>query len=174
MTSLVLGGGCFWCLDSSYMQFKGISDVEVGYMGGSGANPTYEQVCGGDTGHVEIAVVHFDENIIPADVVLDIFFTLHDPRQLNRQGNDIGTQYRSVMFYIDEAQRELFEAAKERAQQIWDGPIVTAIEPASAYWVGEEYHQDFFAKNPLQGYCNAVVAPKMAKVRKAFTGYLKP
>jgi peptide-methionine (S)-S-oxide reductase len=156
------------------MQFKGISDVEVGYMGGSGANPTYEQVCGGNTGHVEIAVVHFDENIIPADVVLDIFFTLHDPRQLNRQGNDIGTQYRSVMFYTDEAQRELFEAAKERAQQIWDGPIVTAIEPASAYWVGEEYHQDFFAKNPLQGYCNAVVAPKMAKVRKAFTGYLKP
>ena len=174
MTTFVLGGGCFWCLDSSYMQFAGIIDVEVGYMGGKNPNPTYELVCGGNTEHVEVARVNFDESVIPAEVVLDIFFTLHDPTQLNRQGNDIGTQYRSVMFYTDDAQRELFGAARDRAAEVWDGQIVTAIEPASEWWMGEEYHQDFFAKNPLQGYCNAVVAPKMAKVRKAFTGYLKP
>ena len=174
MTSFVLGGGCFWCLDSSYMQFKGIIDVEVGYMGGKNANPTYEQVCDGSTEHVEVARVIFDESVIPADVVLDIFFTLHDPRQLNRQGNDIGTQYRSVMFYTDEEQKAVFEEAIERAKSHWDGELVTAIEPASEFWMGEEYHQDFFAKNPFQGYCNAVVAPKMAKTRQAFTPYLKP
>ena len=173
MTSFVLGGGCFWCLDSSYMQFQGITDVEVGYMGGKNANPTYEQVCDGNTGHVEVARVIFDESVIPADVVLDIFFTLHDPRQLNRQGNDIGTQYRSAMFYTDEEQKAVFERALERAKSHWDGELVTAIEPASEFWMGEEYHQDFFAKNPFQGYCNAVVAPKMAKTRQAFTPYLK-
>lgn len=173
MTSFVLGGGCFWCLDSSYMQFQGIIDVKVGYMGGKNANPTYEQVCDGNTEHVEVARVIFDESVIPADVVLDIFFTLHDPRQLNRQGNDIGTQYRSAMFYTDEEQKLVFEKALERAKSHWDGELVTAIEPASEFWMGEEYHQDFFAKNPFQGYCNAVVAPKMAKTRQAFTPYLK-
>lgn len=173
MTSFVLGGGCFWCLDSSYMQFQGITDVEVGYMGGKNPNPTYEQVCDGNTEHVEVARVIFDESVIPADVVLDIFFTLHDPRQLNRQGNDIGTQYRSAMFYKDEEQRLVFEKALERAKLHWDGELVTAIEPVSEFWMGEEYHQDFFAKNPFQGYCNAVVAPKMAKTRQAFTPYLK-
>lgn len=173
MTSFILGGGCFWCLDSSYMQFQGIIDVEVGYMGGKNPNPTYEQVCEGNTGHVEVARVNFDEAVIPAEVVLDIFFTLHDPRQLNRQGNDIGTQYRSVMFYSDATQKAVFEAALERAKAHWDGQLVTAIEPATEFWMGEEYHQDFFAKNPFQGYCNAVVAPKMAKTRQAFTPYLK-
>jgi peptide-methionine (S)-S-oxide reductase len=142
-------------------------------MGGKNPNPTYEQVCDGNTGHVEVARVIFDESVIPADVVLDIFFTLHDPRQLNRQGNDIGTQYRSAMFYTDEDQKAVFEQALERAKSHWDGELVTAIEPASQFWMGEEYHQDFFAKNPFQGYCNAVVAPKMAKTRQAFTPYLK-
>jgi peptide-methionine (S)-S-oxide reductase len=173
MTSFVLGGGCFWCLDSSYMQFKGISDVEVGYMGGHIDNPGYEAVCNGTTGHAEVARVHFDEVVIPADVVLDIFFTIHDPRQLNRQGNDIGTQYRSSMFYTDAAQKQLFEAALERSKAIWDGELVTEIVPAETFWMGEEYHQDFFARNPNQGYCNAVVAPKMGKARSAFTAYLK-
>ena len=173
MTSFVLGGGCFWCLDSSYMQFNGVEDVVVGYMGGANDNPTYEQVCDGNTGHAEVAEIIFDESVISAETILDIFFTIHDPRQLNRQGNDIGTQYRSVMFYKDDAQRELFEAAIIRAKDHWDGDIMTELSPAEKFWRGEEYHQDFFAKNPNQGYCNAVVSPKMAKARASFTQFLK-
>ena len=173
MNSFVLGGGCFWCLDSTYMQFKGVSDVEVGYMGGAVANPSYEQVCDGNTGHVEVARVIFDEAIVPAEVILDMFFTLHDPTQLNRQGNDVGTQYRSAMFYVNDEQRVMFEAARDRAIDLWGPAIVTEIVPVETFWMGEEYHQDFFAKNPNQGYCNAVVAPKMAKVRAKFTEYLR-
>jgi peptide-methionine (S)-S-oxide reductase len=155
------------------MQFKGVHDVEVGYMGGALANPSYEQVCDGNTGHVEVARVIFDEAIVPAEVILDMFFTLHDPTQLNRQGNDVGTQYRSAMFYENEEQREMFEAARDRAIDLWGAAIVTEIVPVETFWMGEEYHQDFFAKNPNQGYCNAVVAPKMAKVRAKFTEYLR-
>jgi len=173
MNSFVLGGGCFWCLDSTYMQFKGVHDVEVGYMGGAVANPSYEQVCDGNTGHVEVARVIFDEAIVPAEVILDMFFTLHDPTQLNRQGNDVGPQYRSAMFYENEEQREMFEAARNRAIELWGPAIVTEIVEVETFWMGEEYHQDFFAKNPNQGYCNAVVAPKMAKVRAKFTEYLR-
>lgn len=173
MMSFVLGGGCFWCLDSSYMQFRGVQDVVVGYMGGELENPGYERVCDGNTGHAEVVEVIFDETVISADTILDIFFTIHDPRQLNRQGNDIGTQYRSVMFYRDEEQRQLFESAIMRAKDHWDGEIMTELSPATTFWVGEEYHQDFFAKNPNQGYCNAVVAPKMAKARASFTQFLK-
>lgn len=173
MNSFVLGGGCFWCLDSTYMQFKGVSDVEVGYMGGAVANPSYEQVCDGNTGHVEVARVIFDEAIVPAEVILEMFFTLHDPTQLNRQGNDVGTQYRSAMFYENDEQRVMFEAARDRAIDLWGPAIVTEIIPVETFWMGEEYHQDFFAKNPNQGYCNAVVAPKMAKVRAKFTEYLR-
>jgi peptide-methionine (S)-S-oxide reductase len=155
------------------MQFKGVHDVEVGYMGGASANPTYEQVCDGNTGHVEVAKVIFDEAIVTAAVVLDMFFTLHDPTQLNRQGNDVGTQYRSAMFYENDEQRVAFEAARDRAVELWGPAIVTEILPAETFWMGEEYHQDFFAKNPNQGYCNAVVAPKMAKVRAKFTEFLR-
>lgn len=173
MTSFVLAGGCFWCLDSAYMQFEGVTDVVVGYMGGALDNPSYERVCDGNTGHAEVAEVIFDEAKIPAEVILDIFFTVHDPRQLNRQGNDIGTQYRSAMFYADDTQKALFEAAIERAKEHWDGQIVTQVVQAETFWVGEEYHQDFFAKNPNQGYCNAVVAPKMAKARAGFASYLR-
>lgn len=173
MTSFVLGGGCFWCLDSSFMQFAGVTDVVAGYTGGHVANPSYEAVCEGTTGHAEVAEVIFDESVIAPEVILDIFFTLHDPTQVNRQGNDIGTQYRTSMFYRDEGQKTQFEAAIERAKQIWDGQIVTEVTALAEFWPAEEYHQDFFAKNPNQGYCNAVVAPKMAKVRKAFTQFLK-
>ena len=173
MNSFVLGGGCFWCLDSTYMQFKGVHDVEVGYMGGASSNPSYEQVCDGNTGHVEVAKVIFDESIVPAEVILDMFFTLHDPTQLNRQGNDIGSQYRSAMFYENDEQRTLFEAARDRAIELWGPAIVTEIVPVETFWMGEEYHQDFFEKNPNQGYCNAVVAPKMAKVRAKFTEFLR-
>ena len=173
MNSFVLGGGCFWCLDSTYMQFKGVDDVEVGYMGGASSNPSYEQVCDGNTGHVEVAKVIFDESVVPAEVILDMFFTLHDPTQLNRQGNDIGSQYRSAMFYENDEQRTLFKAARDRAVELWGSAIVTEIVPVETFWMGEEYHQDFFEKNPNQGYCNAVVAPKMAKVRAKFTEFLR-
>jgi peptide-methionine (S)-S-oxide reductase len=173
MISFVLGGGCFWCLDSSFMQFRGIQDVEVGYAGGHTENPGYEAVCSETTGHAEVARVIFDENEIPAETVLDIFFTLHDPTQLNRQGNDIGSSYRTCMFFEDQEQKQLFTEAIERAKKVWGEAIVTTVEPLEKFWMGEEYHQDFFAKNPNQGYCNFVVKPKMDKTAKAFTSYLK-
>lgn len=173
MTEFVLAGGCFWCLDSSYMQFNGVQDVVVGYMGGHVDNPSYEQVCEKNTGHAEVAKVIFDPEVIAPEVVLDIFFTLHDPTTLNRQGADVGPQYRSAMFFADDEQRQLFEDALERAKEIWGEGIVTELNPIETFWVGEEYHQDFFAKNPLQGYCNAVVAPKMAKVRAKFAQYAR-
>lgn len=172
MMSFVLGGGCFWCLDSSYVNFKGVTGVDVGYMGGSLENPSYERVCDGNTGHAEVARVTFDENVIPASVVLDMFFTMHDPTQVNRQGNDIGTQYRTCMFYEDDAQREMFEAARDRAKEYWGEGIVTEILPAEKFWMAEDYHQDYFANNPGNAYCQAVVLPKVAKVRASFAQYL--
>lgn len=172
MHTFVLGGGCFWCLDSAYSQFAGISDVTCGYTGGHKANPTYEQVCDGNTGHAEVVSVTFDESVITAEQILDIFFTLHDPTQLNRQGNDIGTQYRSSMFY-SVGQKELFEAAITRAKEIWGERIVTEVTELPEFYAAEDYHQDFFAKNPNQGYCVAVVAPKVAKVRAKFSHLLK-
>ena len=173
MKSYVLGGGCFWCLDSTFMQFKGVHDVEVGYAGGHTVNPGYEAVCGGGTGHAEVVRVDFDETVVPSSVILDMFFTLHDPTQLNRQGNDVGTQYRSCMFYTDEEQKAEFEAALDRARETWGPGVVTELLPLDTFYVGEEYHQDFFAKNPNQGYCNVVVLPKMVKTRKAFAEYVK-
>ena len=172
METFVLAGGCFWCLDSAYVQFKGIEDVTCGYLGGSVPNPSYEQVCNGNTGHAEVVSVAFDPDVISPEQVLDIFFTLHDPTQLNRQGNDIGTQYRSGLFYSSPEQKKLFEEAIERAKTIWGEDIVTEVTGASEFYRAEEYHQDFFAKNPNQGYCVAVVAPKVAKVRAKFSHLL--
>jgi peptide-methionine (S)-S-oxide reductase len=171
MTSFVLAGGCFWCLDAVYRTLRGVSEVVSGYTGGSLANPSYEAVCSGLTGHAEVVRVDFDESVIPADVILDVFFTLHDPRQLNRQGNDIGTQYRSAMFYADSAQQELFQAAIARANDLWGGGVVTTLEPLTEFYEAEEYHQNFFARNPGQGYCLAVAVPKVVKVRKSFSDY---
>ena len=173
MTEFVLAGGCFWCLDSSFSQFKGVADVVCGYAGGHKANPTYEEVCGEGTGHAEVAKVIFDENVISAETILDIYFTLHDPRQLNRQGNDIGTSYRSAMFYQGEEQKILFEKALERAGEMWDGQIVTTLQPLEIFWDAEDYHQDYFSKNPQNAYCQTVVSGKMAKTRAAFTEFLK-
>lgn len=173
MEKFVLGGGCFWCLDSAYIQFAGISDVSCGYTGGKNPNPTYEQVCEGNTGHAEVVSVEFDPSIISAEQILDIFFTLHDPTQLNRQGHDVGTQYRSSMFYSSIEQKNQFEAAIERAKAIWGDSIVTEVAELGEFYRAEEYHQDFFAKNPNQGYCLAVVAPKVAKVRAKFAELLK-
>ena len=173
MHTFHLAGGCFWCLDAVYRTIEGVSEVESGYTGGAVAHPDYESVCTGMTGHAEAVAVTFDETVVPADVILDIFFTLHDPRQLNRQGADVGTQYRSAMFPVDAAQEELFTAARERAGALWDGGVVTTIEPLAQWWPAEDYHQDFFAKNPNQGYCLAVAVPKVTKVRKSFTRYVK-
>lgn len=173
MTTFVLAGGCFWCLDAVYRTLDGVSDVVSGYIGGDMPNPSYEAVCTGRTGHAEAVAVTFDESVIPASVILDAFFTLHDPTQLNRQGNDVGTQYRSAMFPADEEQKAAFEAAIERASEWWPGEIVTTIEPLTEFWPAESYHQDFYAKNPGQGYCMAVAAPKVNKVRKSFAPYVK-
>jgi peptide-methionine (S)-S-oxide reductase len=177
MRTFVVAGGCFWCLDAVYRTLKGVSDVVSGYTGGSTARPSYEAVCTGTTGHAEAVKVVFDETVIPASVILDVFFTLHDPRQLNRQGNDIGTQYRSAMFYADDAEKTEFEAARDRAAEYWDAPvgdggIVTTIEPLGEWYDAEEYHQDFFAKNPNQGYCLAVALPKVNKIRKSYAEYV--
>lgn len=173
MQTYVLGGGCFWCLDAAYRALNGVVSVESGYVGGSMPSPTYEQVCTGTTGHAEAVKVTFDEEVIPSDVILDAFFTMHDPRQLNRQGNDVGTQYRSAMFPADDAQRETFERAAERAAEWWGGGLVTTMEPLTEWYPAEDYHQDFFAKNPGQGYCLAVAVPKVNKVRARFGEYAR-
>lgn len=172
MRTFVLAGGCFWCLDAVYRTLAGVHDVVSGYTGGHTANPTYEAVCTGTTGHAEAVKVVFDETVIPESVVLDVFFTLHDPRQLNRQGNDIGTQYRSAMFYDSDEEKQLFEAALERAAEYWEGGLVTTLEPLGDWYDAEEYHQDFFAKNPTQGYCLAVALPKVNKVRRSYAEYV--
>ncbi|NIJ06107.1 peptide-methionine (S)-S-oxide reductase MsrA [Frigoribacterium faeni] len=172
MTTFVLAGGCFWCLDAVYRTLEGVSAVVSGYTGGRTAEPTYDDVCSGTTGHAEAVAVTFDPEVIPADVVLDVFFTLHDPRQLDRQGADVGTQYRSAMFAADDEQAALFAAARDRAGETWGGGVVTTIEPLGAWTEAEPEHQDFFAKNPGQGYCTAVAVPKVTKVRKAFARWV--
>jgi peptide-methionine (S)-S-oxide reductase len=172
MQKFVLAGGCFWCLDAVYRTLRGVKDVVSGYTGGHTDHPDYEAVCTGRTGHAESVKVIFDEAVIPASVILDVFFSLHDPRQLNRQGNDVGTQYRSAMFYADEAQKAEFEAARDRASEYWDGGIVTEIAPLGPWFDAEDYHQDFFAKNPGQGYCLAVALPKVNKIRKSYAEYV--
>lgn len=173
METFVLAGGCFWCLDAVYRSLDGVSDVVSGYTGGSFKNPDYETVCTGLTGHAEAVAVTFDPDVIPRDVILDVFFTLHDPRQLNRQGNDVGTQYRSAMFFENDEQKALFEGAIARAADIWDGRVVTQLAPLGTWYRAEEYHQDFFAKNPNQGYCLAVALPKVNKVRRSYAQYVK-
>lgn len=168
----ILAGGCYWCLDAAYRALRGVEAVVSGFIGGDVPDPSYELVCTGTTGHAEAVAVTFDPDVIPREVILDAFFTMHDPRQLNRQGNDIGTQYRSAMFPQSEDQRELFEAAKARAEDAWGGGVVTTMEDASEFWPAPEYHQDFFAKNPTQGYCLAVAVPKVNKIRAGFSEYL--
>ena len=171
----ILGGGCFWCVEAAIKQLKGVESVRSGYMGGRVVNPTYQQVCSGKTGHVEVAEVTFDPAVITFSDLLHVFFTLHDPTTLNRQGNDIGEQYRSVIFYQNEAQKAAAEAviAELSRDQVFRDPIVTAVEPASTFFVAEDYHQDYFANNSMQPYCMFVVAPKVQKIRDKYTGRLK-
>ena len=168
--TIVLGGGCFWCLEAVYQHVEGVVSVESGYAGGAVHDPSYEQVCGGETGHAEVVRVEFDPSIIAESEVLEIFFAIHDPTTRDRQGMDVGTQYRSVILYCDEAQHELVREtiARLERERIYDAPIVTEVSPLDAYFPAEAYHQRYFDRNPFQGYCMAVVGPKVAKFRKRF------
>jgi len=168
----VLGGGCFWCLEAVYQQLKGVSRVESGYAGGHVPDPTYEQVCAGGTGHAEVVRVEFDPGVVSYRDILEIFFTIHDPTTLNRQGNDIGTQYRSVIYFQTPEQQDTAKHVIAEMANVWDAPIVTELLPLPAYYKAEEYHQNYYRRNPLQGYCAFVVAPKVAKFRSTFADRL--
>ena len=166
MEQAILGGGCFWCVEGAFKRINGIDSALPGYAGGHRLNPTYEEVCGGATGHAEIVIIDFDPNIISFETILEVFFTVHDPTQLNRQGNDVGTQYRSCIMPTNETQTEMAHAAIDSFGSVFDKPIVTTIEEAKHLTIAEPYHHDYYARNPTQGYCAMVVGPKLAKVRK--------
>lgn len=170
-----LAGGCFWCLEAVFDGMKGVSSVESGYMGGKIANPTYEQVCGGDTGHAEVVRITFDPAVVSYTELLEVFFVIHDPTTLNYQGNDFGTQYRSAIFYHTPQQKAAAEEVIGRltAEKLWKDPVVTELTPATTFYMAEGYHQEYFTRNPYQPYCKAVVAPKVAKFRKQFLDKLK-
>jgi peptide-methionine (S)-S-oxide reductase len=171
--SITLGGGCFWCLEAVYELVDGVTAVESGYANGHVVDPSYEQVCGGDTGHVEVVRVSFDPSVIGLREVLEIFFTIHDPTTLNRQGNDVGPQYRSGIYLHDESQRAVAQALWDEAQAAHGGRVVTELEPLRNYWPAEPYLQHYFAQHPNQGYCAFVVAPKVEKFRKTFRSRVK-
>lgn len=165
-----LGGGCFWCLEAVFDDLKGVIAVESGYMGGPRPNPTYEQVCVGTTGHAEVVQITFDPAVVTFTEILEVFFVIHDPTTLNRQGNDSGTQYRSAIFYHSPAQKAAAEQVIRNlaGAGLWRDPVVTEITPATVFYIAEDYHQEYFARNPGAGYCQFVVAPKVAKFRKQF------
>lgn len=175
LQSATLAGGCFWCLEAVYDEIKGVHGVESGYAGGTMPNPSYREVCNGDTGHAEVVQVHFDPSVVSYKDLLNVFFAIHDPTSLNRQGADVGTQYRSAIFYHDEEQKKTAEELIKNlnAQKIWDKPIVTQVEKLDKFYMAEDYHQEYFANNPYQPYCMAVVAPKVSKFRKHFLEMLK-
>lgn len=172
---VALGGGCFWCTEAVFVRVKGVVDVESGYCNGQHPNPSYEDVCTGTTGHAEVVRLTYDPAVIGLRQLLQIFFAVHDPTTLNRQGHDVGTQYRSGVYFTEPAQeavaRELI--AQLEAEQVFDAPIVTEVAPLSNYHAAEKYHQDFFEKNPYQGYCLAVAAPKVVKLKKVFADWVK-
>jgi peptide-methionine (S)-S-oxide reductase len=171
----VFGGGCFWCIEAVFDQLKGVESVESGYMGGKNPNPSYQQVCEGNTGHVEIVRVTFDPQHISFTELLDVFFTVHDPTTLNRQGNDVGTQYRSVIFYTSEEQKQQAEEAiaKLNSSRAFPSPVVTTVEPAKDFFVAENYHQEYYANNSSQPYCQFVISPKMKKFQQKFSDKMK-
>jgi peptide-methionine (S)-S-oxide reductase len=164
----ILGGGCFWCLEAVYLEARGVTRVESGYMGGAAEHPTYEQVCGGATGHAEVVRLEFDPKVISYRDILEIFFTIHDPTTPDRQGNDVGTQYRSVIFATSPEQEATARKVIAEMAHVWDAPIVTELLPAGTWHKAEDYHQNYFAQHPMQGYCAFVVAPKVDKFRKVF------
>ena len=171
----VLGGGCFWCLEAVFDQLEGVQSVESGYAGGQAANPTYEAVCSGETGHAEVVKIDFDPAVLPFRDLLKIFFSIHDPTTKDRQGNDVGTQYRSVIFPQNQAQREDAQAVIGELSKanLWNKPIVTEIAGEEPFYPAERYHQEYFARNGRQPYCQMVVAPKVAKFRKEYIDRLK-
>lgn len=171
----IFAGGCFWCIEPVFTQLKGVSKVVSGYIGGHTLNPTYKDICNGDTGHAEAIEIHYNAAEISYGQLLEVFLVAHDPTTPNRQGNDIGTQYRSAIFYLDDAQRE---SAKQIIQEfderhIYNAPIVTEVVPATTFYAAEDYHQYYFAKNPSQPYCLAVAAPKSAKIRQKYAQLIK-
>jgi peptide-methionine (S)-S-oxide reductase len=170
-----LAGGCFWCLEAVYDDMQGIESVVSGYMGGRVENPTYQQVCTGTTGHAEVVQVTYDPAVVSYRDLLEVFFTIHDPTTLNRQGNDVGTQYRSAIFYHDEAQKETAESliAELEKDNVWDSPIVTEVVPLDTFYPAEDYHQDYYQNNAYQPYCQFVVRPKLEKFRQKFAGRRK-
>lgn len=175
LDTAVLAGGCFWCMGAIFAQLKGIEKVESGYCGGSVKNPSYKEVCTGKTGHAESVRLTFNPAVISYKQILRIFFTLHDPTSLNRQGNDVGSQYRSEIFYVNENQKEAAEQVIKEVteEKLWDNPIVTVLEPLREFYIAEEYHQNYYKKNPLNPYCFMVIKPKIAKLRKEYLDFLK-
>lgn len=173
MTTYVLAGGCFWCLDAVYRRIKGVKKVVSGYTGGDLPYPTYDQVSLGSSGHAEAVEITFDETTIPGETILDLFFLIHDPTTLNRQGNDVGTQYRSAMYYSSDDQKIAFTEALVRARAYWEKPIVTELTPLETFYPAEDNHQDYFNKNPGNGYCSIVIEPKIVKARSAYKQWFK-
>jgi peptide-methionine (S)-S-oxide reductase len=175
LETATLGGGCFWCLEAIYKELKGVLSVESGYAGGHVQNPTYKQVCTGNTGHAEVVQIQYNPTIITFKDLLNVFFIIHDPTTLNRQGADIGTQYRSVIFYHNETQRKIAESSIKELEQknLWENPIVTEISPFQMFFRAEDYHQDYYLNNANQPYCQVVIAPKIAKFRKKFLDQLR-
>ncbi len=175
MEKATLGAGCFWCIEAVFQKLDGVNDVVSGYMGGSAPNPTYQQVCTGATGHAEVVQLTFDPEVIGYQQILQVFWHTHDPTTLNRQGNDVGTQYRSAVFYHNQQQKEIAEELKQSldAQKIWDQPIVTEIVPADTFYAAENYHQNYFNSNSQQPYCQLVINPKLKKFKEQYSGMLK-
>ena len=175
METITLAGGCFWCLEAVYDELRGVTDVVSGYMGGNTLNPTYKQICTGTTGHAEVVQLTYDPAMISTRQILDVFFTIHDPTTLNRQGADVGTQYRSAIFYHTDEQKQIAEAtiAEITETRLWANPIVTEITPADTFYPAEAYHQNYYDNNPYAGYCQVVIAPKVAKFRSKFLAELK-
>jgi len=170
---IVLGGGCFWCVEATFDRVRGIEDLTSGYAGGHAADPTYEAVCSGTTGHAEVVDVRFDPDVIALEEVLEVFFATHDPTTKDRQGPDVGSQYRSIVLYDDEDQRDRVEAFVEDARADYDDPIVTEVEPLEAFWRAEEKHQDYYEKHPNQPYCMAQIPPKLEKLESELPAYLE-
>ncbi len=175
METATLGGGCFWCLEAVYLDLMGVHEVRSGYSGGDSPDPTYEQVCSGSTGHAEVVQLRFEPGVVSYREVLEVFFAVHDPTTLNRQGADVGTQYRSVIFFHSPAQREVAESLirELEAEGLWAGPVVTEITPGQPFFPAEAYHDDYFRRNAANPYCQAVINPKVAKFRSRFAHKLK-
>jgi peptide-methionine (S)-S-oxide reductase len=175
LETITLGGGCFWCIEAAFVQIRGVESVISGYAGGHTPNPSYEEVCSGKTGHAEVCQIQFDPRQISCKEILEIFFSIHDPTTLNRQGADIGTQYRSIILYHNEEQKalagELIQSLEK--EKVFDNPIVTQIEALDKFYPAESYHQNYYARNPYQGYCQAVIAPKLQKLRQKYLQKLK-